>query len=99
MTRDEVKKMVIDLDGEIGKKYSALEAFNSILTAIIFFDLGEVKTKRQFCSKLVFYAFRNLYPSKLNHILPRTLNPEELLKVLKRFNIIEESAEVILGRS
>ena len=97
LKKDEVERMVIDLDSQLGKKYSILEALGSVLTAVIFFDRDEVKTKKQFCSKLVFYAYRNIYTNKLNHILPRTINPEELLKILKRFKLIKEIGEVING--
>ena len=98
LLKAQVRAMIIDLDNQVGKKYSALEAFLSILTAILCVDSDQIKTKEQFCSKLAFLSYRNLFPSKLNHILPRTLNPEELLKVLKRFKLIKENAEVIVGR-
>lgn len=79
-----------DLDAQIGKRYSAWEAFLSILTAIIIFDKDDIKTKKMFCSKLVVYAMRNLYPKKLFDILPRHFNPEESIKLLRENNLIKK---------
>jgi len=47
-----------------------------------------------FCSKLVFYAWQNIYPAILKGILPRTLNPEECIKVLRKAGLIKEGEKL-----
>ena len=90
LTKEQEDSLERDLDAQVGKQYSAWEAFLSILTAILIFDKDEIKTKKMFCSKLVVYAMRNLYPKKLFDILPRHFNPEEAIKILREHNIIKE---------
>lgn len=92
LTSSGLKEFRIDLDNQVGKKYSTKEAFLSILTAVLCLGLrnSKPKTKEQFCSKLAFYAYQNIHPEILRGILPRTLNPEECKKVLRVPNLIKE---------
>lgn len=91
LTPSQSKELKIDLENQVGKQYSTLQAFLSILTAILFLGLRklEPKNKLQFCSKLVFKADQNIYPEILKGILPRTLNPEECKKVLRKAKLIK----------
>ncbi len=88
----ELEEFRIDLENQVGKQYPTAQAFFSILTAVLFLGLrkSKPKTKEQFCSKLVFYAFQNIFPGILKGILPRTINPEECKKVLRVANLIKE---------
>lgn len=86
-------KLTIDLKNQLGKKYSALQAFLSILTKILVWQTV-IKTKLMFCSKLVAYAYRNLFSKILGHIIPRTFNPEEIKKLLLGLRLIKEGYKI-----
>ncbi len=88
LTTKESKELDADLWKQLGKKYPTLQAFGSILTKILFWQT-EVKSKTMFCSKLIIYAFLNLYPKILKGIIPRTKNPEESYKVLRKVGLID----------
>jgi len=89
LTLNQLIAFRIDLESQLGKQYSATEAFFSILTGILFLTKSEPKNKKQFCSKLVFRAYQKIH-SVLKGILPRTQNPEENTKVLRFHNLIQE---------
>ncbi len=88
---NESLRLGIDLNEQLGKKYSAAQAFLSILTKILFLGLRKSKPKNKatFCSKLVFKAYRYLHISKLGDTLPRTINPEECKKILRQKGLIK----------
>ncbi len=71
----------VDLKSQLNKKYPTLQAFGSILTKILFWQ-AKIKTKKMFCSKLVAYAYLKLFPASLKGLIPRTQNPEEVIKRL-----------------
>ena len=82
----------IDINNQIGKQYPTLQAFFSTITAILFLGLrkSKPKSKKQFCSKLIVYAYQNMFPTILKGILPRTFNPEESIKTLRAAGLIHE---------
>ena len=88
LTDEEVNRMQADLNNQLGKKYSYIEAFLSILTAILIFDKKEIRTKKMFCSKLVIYAVKNIRPAEFYDKIPRHFNPDEALKKLKKIEYI-----------
>jgi hypothetical protein len=88
LDKEEVNRLEAFLNRQIGKKYGFIEAFLSILTAIVFLDSDEIKTKTHFCSKLVVYAIKTIRPKYLYDIKPRQLNPEEALKILRKVGYI-----------
>lgn len=86
-------KLMIDLENQLGKIFSAFQAFLSILSRILIWQT-KVKNLVYFCSKLAAYAYKNLYPKILGRIIPRTLNPEEIKKTLLGLNIIKEGRTI-----
>lgn len=92
LTPSKLKAFKIDFENQIGKQYPTLQAFLSIVTAVLCLGLrkSKPKTKKMFCSKLIFYAYQNLFPEILKGILPRTMNPEECIKVLLKAGLIQE---------
>ncbi len=92
LTPKQLKEFRIDLDNQVGKQYPVLQSFLSIVTAVLCLGLlkSKPKTKKMFCSKLVFYAYQNMHPEILEGILPRTLNPEECIKTLLKAGLIKE---------
>lgn len=89
LTKDEVMDLRMDLDSQLGKKYSAIEAMLSAIDHILPKFIKnrrskQINTRKQFCSKLCAYAYRNLglLPYK---VLPRNINPHELVNLVKPF--------------
>lgn len=82
----------IDIYNQLGKQYPKWQALLSILTAILLLDLrkSKPKSKEHFCSKLIVYAYKNIFPAILERILPRTFNPEESIKTLRAAGLIQE---------
>lgn len=93
LTEDETESLRIDLDAQLGKKYSVIEAIISAIDHILPQWIKnkrskEISTRKQFCSKLCAFAYRNL--GLLDpKILPRNLNPEELINILKDQRLIK----------
>ena len=88
LTKEQEESMFIDLNNQVGKKYSALEALVSIFTALLFLDSRKVKNKKMFCSKLWVYAVKNICSKLLKDIFPREYNPEEALKLFRKIGYI-----------
>jgi hypothetical protein len=88
-TKIQTDKLRKDLNKQLGKEYSTTEAAFSIITAIL--CQKKPNNEKMFCSKLVFYAYRNLFPRKLENYLPRTMSPEEVKKVLQKEGFLKES--------
>lgn len=81
------ESLKLDLIAQIGKEYPTWQALGSILTKILFWQ-SEIKTALMFCSKLVAYAFRNLF-AVIKHIIPRKYNPNEIIKFLLEKKLIK----------
>jgi hypothetical protein len=88
LTKEQKQLLKEDLQEQLGKKYSRLQAFLSIFTALLFWNRDKIKTKKMFCSKLVVYAVMKRFPKKIGKVLPRDFNPEEAIKILRTANYI-----------
>tara|TARA_R110000737_G_C14595333_1_gene488216 strand:+ start:709 stop:1236 length:528 start_codon:yes stop_codon:yes gene_type:complete len=91
LTKEQEESMFINLNNQVGKKYSALGAFLSILTAALFLSKKKLRTEEWFCSHYsVWSVLKVIDPSSLRekNILPREYNPEEALKLFRKIGYI-----------
>lgn len=88
LTKDQVKVLRVDLEAQLGKKYSLKEAMLSAIDHLLPKFIKDkrskhINTREQFCSKLCAYAYRNL--GLLKEVLPRDINPGELIELVRPF--------------
>lgn len=83
----EVRTLKKVLDSQMLLKYSKVQAFLSIFTALFFWKRKR-RNKKTFCSKLVLVAVEKRYGSTLSKLIFRDYNPEEALKLLRSINYI-----------
>ena len=78
------------LESQLGKKFNGIQAMFAALDRLIFFNLfkSKPKNKTTFCSKYVFIAYQDTFPDELKGIIPRTLSPEECIKLLRKKRLI-----------
>ena len=82
-----------DLEAQLGKEYSLIQAAMSALDNILpdFMRRGRVKklkSKKHFCSKLDAYAYNNL---GLIDVVPRILSPQELIDHLLEKGLVTKT--------
>ena len=84
LTQEQRFALFEDLESQLGKQYALGQALISAIDNLLPRFMRKkrakkLKTKKQFCSKLAAYAYKNL---GLIDVVPRNLSPQELIDLL-----------------